>query len=180
MEGRRISRLVAPAGAASAFASTLPGGQVGKVVGPCLDAVVIVTESFCPSSPARAHRLRPAAFSALCLAPTNRTDLAGRADLSDQPTTQTAQTFQTVTKNDGAGGVLLKDIADAGDRPVTGRLDQFHRSPLHSVVGFNVNRGSAYVPVSRQRLQHTNAHAFASKFGDKARSEEHTSELQSH
>ena len=72
-----------------------------------------------------------AAFSALCLAPTNRTDLAGRADLSDQPTTQTAltfqtvptaQTFQTVTKNDGAGGVLLKDIADAGDRPVTGPL----------------------------------------------------------
>ena len=97
----------------------------------------------------------------------NRTDLAGRADLSDQPTTQTAQTFQTVTKNDGAGGVLLKDIADAGDRPVTGRLDQFHRSPLHSVVGFNVNRSSSYVPVSRQRLQHTNAHAFTSQLGDK-------------
>ena len=53
------------------------------------------------------------------MAPTNRTDLAGRADLSDHPT---AQTFQTVTKNDGAGGVLLKDIADAGDRPVTGPL----------------------------------------------------------
>ena len=28
MEGRRISRLVAPAGAASAFASTLPGGRL--------------------------------------------------------------------------------------------------------------------------------------------------------
>lgn len=79
-----------------------------------------------------------------------------------------ALTFQTVTKNDGVGSVLLKDISAAGDRPVTGRLDQFHRSPLHSVVGLNVNRRSAYVTVSHQRLQHTNAHAFASKFGDKA------------
>ena len=78
-----------------------------------------------------------------------------------------AQTFQTVTKNDGAGSVLLKDIADAGSRPVTRRLDQFHSSPLHSVVGLNVNGGRPYVPVSRQRLQHTNSHAFASQFGNK-------------
>ena len=56
----------------------------------------------------------------------------------------------------------------ADDPTVTGCLDQFHRSRLHSVVVLNVNRRSAYVYVSRQRLQHTNAHAFASKFGDKA------------
>ena len=103
----------------------------------------------CPCSTTAPNPHSSAAFSALCLAPTNRTDLAGRADLSDHPA---AQTFQTVTKNDGAGSVLLKDISAAGDRPVTGRLDQFHRSPLHSVVGLNVNRRSAYVPVSRQRF----------------------------
>ena len=67
-------------------------------------------------------------------------------------------------------GVLLKDIFAAGDRLGTGRLDQFHCSALHSVIGFNVNRGRPYVSVSRQRLQHTNAHAFTCQLGDKTAS----------
>jgi len=54
-EGRRISRLVAPAGAACAFASTLFLGRVRKAVWPCLDAGSFVSGSFCLSSPAYAH-----------------------------------------------------------------------------------------------------------------------------
>ena len=38
MEGRRISRLVASNEAASACRVHLARGQVGKAVGPCLDA----------------------------------------------------------------------------------------------------------------------------------------------
>jgi len=40
VEGRRISRLVAPVGAASAFAIHLARGQVGQAGGPVLDAEV--------------------------------------------------------------------------------------------------------------------------------------------
>ena len=42
-EGRRISRLVAPIGAASAFAIHLARGQVGKGIGPFLDVVLIIS-----------------------------------------------------------------------------------------------------------------------------------------
>jgi len=45
-EGRRISRLVAPTGATSAFAFHLARGQVGKGVGPFLDVVKIIAK-FC-------------------------------------------------------------------------------------------------------------------------------------
>ena len=46
MEGRRVSRLVAPVGATSAFAIHLARGQVGKAVGPCLDDLLIVRKFF--------------------------------------------------------------------------------------------------------------------------------------
>ena len=45
-EGRRVSRLVAPLGAASAFAIHLARGQVGKGVGPFLNVDLIVRKFF--------------------------------------------------------------------------------------------------------------------------------------